>query len=280
MLTTTKAAPNQKVLIRGCGDVGSAVAHRLFQAGYRVAIHDDPRPTHTRRGMAFTDALFEHKAELSGVLAKYQSNCDGAIRMLDCGKALPVASGDFEQALSSLRPEILIDARMRKRSIPEALRGQARVTIGLGPNFVAGENADVAIETAWGDDLGSIIRQGRTRPLEGEPKEIRGHARDRYIYASASGLFVTACEIGMRVEQGQEVARIGRMVLAAPLSGRLRGLTHTDVYVEQGTKVIEIDPRGDDADIYGISERPRRIAEGVLSAVQGKTRSVAAPTNA
>ncbi len=45
------------VLVRGCGDVGSAVAHGLFGAGYRVLIHDDPGPAHTRRGMAFTDAL-------------------------------------------------------------------------------------------------------------------------------------------------------------------------------------------------------------------------------
>jgi hypothetical protein len=37
--------------------------------------------------------------------------------------------------------------------------------------------------------------------------------------------------------------------------------------VEHGTKVIEIDPRSQDADIFGISERPRRIAEGVLEAL-------------
>ena len=61
----------QAVLIRGCGDVGSAVAHRLFGAGYRVVIHDEPSPAHTRRGMAFTDAIFEHKSELAGVWAKH-----------------------------------------------------------------------------------------------------------------------------------------------------------------------------------------------------------------
>ena len=40
------------VLVRGCGDVGSAVAHRLYDAGYRVFMHDVPAPAHTRRGMA------------------------------------------------------------------------------------------------------------------------------------------------------------------------------------------------------------------------------------
>jgi hypothetical protein len=45
------------VVVRGVGDVGSAVAHRLFVEGYAVVIHDGPTPTTTRRGMAFADAV-------------------------------------------------------------------------------------------------------------------------------------------------------------------------------------------------------------------------------
>lgn len=41
------------------------------------------------------------------------------------------------------------------------------------------------------------------------------------------------------------------------------------VPVSQGTKVIEVDPRGPAAEVRGIGERPRRIAEGVLQAVAG-----------
>ena len=52
------------VLVRGVGDIGSAVAHRLFGAGYGVVIHDDPQPTTTRRGMAFADAVFDGRASL------------------------------------------------------------------------------------------------------------------------------------------------------------------------------------------------------------------------
>jgi hypothetical protein len=32
-----------------------------------------------------------------------------------------------------------------------------------------------------------------------------------------------------------------------------------------GTKVVEVDPRGRVDEVRGIGERPRRIAEGVLS---------------
>ncbi|MCK7580516.1 MAG: hypothetical protein MZV65_35985 [Chromatiales bacterium] len=53
-----------------------------------------------------------------------------------------------------------------------------------------------------------------------------------------------------------------------PISSVLRaGITHDDVSVEQHTKVIEIDPR-EQAEIEGIGERPARIAEGVLTAIQ------------
>ncbi len=57
------------ILVRGVGDIGSAVAHRLFREGYGVAIHDDPKPTMTRRGMAFADAAFDGHAVLDGVRA-------------------------------------------------------------------------------------------------------------------------------------------------------------------------------------------------------------------
>jgi len=57
------------ILVRGVGDIGSAVAHRLFREGYGVVIHDDPKPTMTRRGMAFADAAFDGHAVLDGVRA-------------------------------------------------------------------------------------------------------------------------------------------------------------------------------------------------------------------
>ena len=40
---------------------------------------------------------------------------------------------------------------MRKRAVPERQRGIAPLTIGLGPNFIAGDTADLAIATMWGE---------------------------------------------------------------------------------------------------------------------------------
>jgi xanthine dehydrogenase accessory factor len=63
------------------------------------------------------------------------------------------------------------------------------------------------------------------------------------------------------------VASIDALSLRAPIGGVLRGLTRSGVEVVVGTKVIEVDPRCDPAGAFGLGERPRRIAEGVLKAL-------------
>lgn len=263
-------ARTERVLVRGIGDVGSAVAHCLFSAGYAVVIHDGPTPTTSRRTMAFTDAVFDGRAELAGLTAARVDDLSALDAILSARQVIPVTVGDFDATLNALRPAVLVDARMRKRARPEIQRGLASLTIGLGPNFVAGEMVDLAVETSWGDGLGKIITHGPTRPLAGEPRPIAGHTRDRFVYAPVAGVFRTDHRIGAPVRAGEVVARIGDSPLTAPLSGILRGLTHDGVPVEAGTKAIEVDPRGDAATISGIGERPMRIADGVLRAVRSR----------
>jgi len=275
----------RRIVVRGVGDVGSAVAHRLFAAGYAVAIHDDPQPTTSRRVNAFTDVVFDWYATLAGVTALRVADPRGLAELLDAHQAIPVFVGDLGGMLAAISPAVLVDARMRKRANPEPQRGLAALVIGLGPGFVAGHerdaNADIAIETSW-SDLGRIITSGPTMPLEGEPRPLGGHSRDRFIYAPIAGIFRTECRIGDRVEAGQEVARIvitgvgegatktdatlDATSLLAPLGGTLRGLTHDGVPVAVGTKVIEVDPRGGPV-AGGIGERPGKITDGVLAAL-------------
>ena len=83
-----------------------------------------------------------------------------------------------------------------------------------------------------------------------------------------AGTLRTACAIGQTVKAGDLVAQIEATLLVAPLDGVLRGLTRDGVPVRMGTKVIEIDPRGDSAVVRGIGERPARIADGVVLAIE------------
>ncbi|MEA2194638.1 MAG: xanthine dehydrogenase accessory factor [Solirubrobacteraceae bacterium] len=255
-----------RVLIRGCGDVGSAVAHRLLRDGHEVVIHDVALPAAPRRGMALADAVFDGACELDGVRARRAELAE-----LGEGRRAEVLVSTAEEigdVLAALLPDVLVDARMRKRAQPATQRGLAPLTIGLGPNFVAGETTDLAIETQWGDDLGTVVAHGPTKPLGGEPRSFAGHARDRFVYAPRGGVLRTRAAIAQRVVAGQTVATIGDEPLRAPLDGILRGLVHDGVAVAAGAKVVEVDPRGDLTKVFGIGPRPRRIAEGVVAAMR------------
>jgi hypothetical protein len=167
------------VLVRGVGDIGSAIAHRLFREGYYVVIHDDPKPTTSRRGMAFADAIFEGQAILEGIRTVRSDDPEQVRRAAVAHEVIPVSGAPWKPFLLELAPVVLVDARLRKHNAPDVLRGLADLTVALGPSLVAGRHADAIIETSW-DDLGRVIVQGASRPLSGEPRAILGHARDRY----------------------------------------------------------------------------------------------------
>jgi xanthine dehydrogenase accessory factor len=218
--------------------------------------------------MAFTDAIFDGECELEGVRAHCLDDLAALSLALDEGSAVPVTTLDLGAVLDALHPSVLVDARMRKRARPEPQLELAPLTIGLGPGFVAGETAHLAIETRWGDELGTVITSGPTQALAGEPRSFDGHARDRFVYAPAAGVFRTAAAIGQRVRQDEPVAAIDGEQLTAPLDGILRGLTHDGVPVEAGAKVLEVDPRGELEAVVGLGRRPRKIAEGVAEAIE------------
>ena len=257
-----------RCLIRGTGDIGSAIAVAMFRAGYPVILHDSPFPNYSRRGAAFVDALLDGEAEVGEVIARLCRDVSEIDRALAAQDAIPVSSGEFAAVLAASNPRVLVDARMRKRATPEPQRGLAKFTIGLGPNFVAGETTDLVIETAWGDSLGASIESGRSLPLSGEPKPVDGIGRERYVYAPANGVVVTDRRIGDQVSVGAEIARIGENILVAPIAGRLRGLTRSGVQVNVGTKVIEVVPESAAYLVRGIGRRQRVIADAVLDAVR------------
>lgn len=266
-----------QVVVWGSGDVGSAVAVELFRHGQDVVLLEDTWPTVIRRGMAFADAVFDGSAELEGVTARRVTDQPTLAALLAARAAIPLVVSSLPELLAWEPWDVLVDARMRKRARPEPLRGLVPLTIGLGPNFVAGQTVDIAIETAWGDDLGRVITEGATQPLRGEPRAIAGHARDRYLYAPAAGAFHALAGIGDRVRAGDLVARLGDQALRAPLAGTVRGITRDGVAVAAGTKVFEIDPRLEGAVVTGVGERPARIAAGVAQAVDAWRLALASP---
>jgi xanthine dehydrogenase accessory factor len=262
--------PPLKILVRGSNDVASAAARLLFLGGYTVLIHESPQPAATRRKMAFTDAVFDGAAWLEGLECRRVDTLPDLPPALEARQFIPLTIAAFADVLAAVAPSVLVDARMRKHAQPEPQLGLAPLTLGLGPGFVAGQTVDIAIETGRGPDLGRVIRSGAAAALKGEPVSMAGHARDRYVYAPAEGIFRTSLQVGDAVRRGQVVAEINGQPLTAPLDGVLRGLTRDGVPVTVKTKVIEVDPRGESAQVSGIAERPAKIAEGVLRSLRGE----------
>ena len=84
-----------------------------------VAIHDQPLPTAHRRGMAFTDAIFSGAAVLDGGTARRLDDLGALAQSLSQRTLVPVAVLPFETLVREIDWDVLIDARMRKRTLPE-----------------------------------------------------------------------------------------------------------------------------------------------------------------
>jgi xanthine dehydrogenase accessory factor len=162
------------VLVRGAGDVGSAVAAMLFRAGYLVALHDEPAPATPRRGMAFADAVFDGMARLDGLTALRVDTSAELRDALAAREVVPVTVVPFSQTLEAADWSAVIDARMRKRAVPERQRGMAPLTIGLGPNFIAGETVDVAIETSGASGWARSSKPAQHCRLPGSRARLAG----------------------------------------------------------------------------------------------------------
>lgn len=194
-----------QVLVRGAGDVGSAVAMLLYHAGYGIALHDEPTTAIPRRGMDFADAMFDGWASLGGLTAIRVETLTELRHAVALGEVVPVAVTPFRDTVAAMSWAVLVDARMRKREVPEEQRGIAPLTIGLGPNFVAGGNVDIAIQTMWGDRLGAVIDVG---PNAAVARPIGG---GRFVLTPEAGHFVTDAIRGL----GERPKRIAEGVLKA-----------------------------------------------------------------
>jgi len=159
--------PRPVAIVLGCGDVGSAVALALHQAGLAVVLADEADPSWHRRGMAFTNAWYVGTAELENEGACFCASLKSIPSIL-ARRMIAATTWSWPGVAAGLKPEILVDARGRRRRVGEELRGRVPLTAGIGPDFVPGENVDFAIGVPEESQRGS----------EWEPPGYRGLAED------------------------------------------------------------------------------------------------------
>jgi xanthine dehydrogenase accessory factor len=256
------------VLIRGGNDIASAVAHRLFTSGYGVMILEARQPLTVRRGMAYASAVYDGRISLAGVTAERAFSLEQAFARLEARQVIPVLGTDEAGIVPAIAPQVLVDARLRKKERSGTRIGDAPLVIGLGPGFTAGIEAHLVIETNRGPNLGRIITRGEAEPYNGEPVAIAGHGKARYVYAARQGIFRTSLDLGSRVEQGQVVGEVAGDPVVAGVGGAIRGIARDGLAVPAGAKLVDIDPRETPAPLSELSQKAWVIADAVLTAVR------------
>jgi xanthine dehydrogenase accessory factor len=179
-----------------------------------------------------------------------------------------VVPGRDHEVVALLEPQVIVDARLRKKERSASRATDAPLVIGLGPGFRAGAEAHLVIETNRGPNLGRIITEGEADAYTGEPVEIAGHAKDRYLYAPRAGTFRTPLDLGAVVQAGQIVGRVEDEPLRANVGGMIRGIVKDGLSVQAGAKLVDIDPRADPAYLSELSRKAWTIADAVLAAVR------------
>lgn len=259
--------PKPIAIVRGVGDVGSAVVWELFHAGFNVVAHENRQPRTIRRHMAFSDALWDGTATLKGLTA-YHMNCISDVHaLLETENKVAVCSGSFNELVNILSPQLIVDGRIQKFTIIEIILNQAPLTIGVGPGFIAQKHVDFVIESCWGDQLGDIIKIGSAQAPIPLPPKLNGVGWQRFIRAENSGDFKSHKRIGQYVHANQPIGMLGERQVLAPISGHIRGLLRSGLSADAGEKLCEIDPRAELAHFKGLAERPHAIAKGVIKAV-------------
>ncbi|MCB2190187.1 MAG: EF2563 family selenium-dependent molybdenum hydroxylase system protein [Deltaproteobacteria bacterium] len=254
-----------RVLIRGAGEMASGVAYRLAHSGFHVLITEISTPLAVRRAVCFSEAVYDGSKIVEGRTARLIQNPEEASELW-AKSELPVLVDPDMTCRAALRPMVIVDALLAKRNTG-LHKTMAPLTIGLGPGFHVPDEVDLAVETNRGHNLGRLISLGSPEPNTGVPGKIAGYTSQRVLRAPADGTFESDLALGDRVRAGQVVASVKGQTITAQVDGVLRGLLRPGARVNQGTKVGDVDPRGQLEYLHTISEKARAVGGSVLEGI-------------
>ena len=271
-----------RVLIRGAGELGSAVAAHLARQGLgRILLVERAFPKAVRRNVCYSEAVFSHGKTVDGVTARFVMLLSDIDVVHELGD-LAVTTQPLPEVLEAWPPDVYVEAAMLRTNWGLA-KGLAPLVIALGPGYEAGRDCHALVETVRGPQLGRVLTSGGQSLPSEPPAEIMGFAQERVIKAQRAGIFRTNRDIGLRLEQGEKIGVVvllfaredlykgfpvdSEYPVVARISGVIRGLLRDGVPVEAGDKIGDIDPRGMTEDLEHISDKAQRVAEGVHEAI-------------
>ncbi|WP_312906752.1 selenium-dependent molybdenum cofactor biosynthesis protein YqeB [Tissierella praeacuta] len=253
------------IIIRGGGDIATGIGYRLYMAGFKVVILDIEKPLAIRRKVSFCEAIYMGEISVEGVKAVLAKNLDEIYNTINRG-AIPVYVDEKGEIINRLNSIAVVDSILAKKNLGTT-KNMAPITIGVGPGFEAGVDVDLVVETKRGHFLGKVIHNGKAENNTGIPGDVMGYKEERIIRASANGIFKSYYDIGSKIEAGEIVGETGGIKIPAKISGILRGIIKEGLYVKEGLKIGDIDPRGIEDYAYTISDKARAVGGGVLEGI-------------
>jgi len=257
---------NLTIVIKGAGEMASAVAWRLYMARMpKILMLETENPLAVRREVSFCDAVHDGHKTVEKVRAVRVRELSDIYQGWDRGQ-IAVAADPQWHLLPEIRPDLVVDAILAKRNLGTRKR-EADLVIGLGPGFKAGTDVHLVVETNRGHNLGRIITAGPAEPNTGIPGAIGGFTAQRVVRAPIEGKFAARRSIGDHVNIGEVVGLVNDTNVRAKIDGILRGLIRSGTSVSAGLKIGDVDPRGQVDHCHTISDKSRAIGGSVLEAV-------------
>ncbi len=254
------------VLIKGAGEMASAVAWRLYMANIRrICMTELDAPLCVRRTVSFCTAIEDGGTQVEGVEACVARTL-AEVESAWCKGRIAVVGHSQWDSIADLAPGIVVDAILAKRNLGTKIT-DAPLVIALGPGFVARRDCHFVIETNRGHHLGRIVTEGGARPNTGVPGDIAGHTEARVLRSPGDGWFESNRRIGDRIAGGDIIGRVGETPVIAAIGGILRGLIRPRTQVSSSLKLGDIDPRARPDYCHSISDKARAIAGAVLECV-------------
>lgn len=252
--------------IKGAGEMASAVAWRLHRAGFpKIFMVETDHPLAVRRKVSFCEAVHEGRAVVEGLEAVRVDRID-EIPPAWSKKRIAVLVDPRWTIIHKMGPQVSIDAVLAKKNLGTVIT-EAPLVIGLGPGFTAQKDVHLVIETNRGHNLGRIITSGEAEKDTGIPGIIGGYTEERVLRAPIAGRFESSSSIGDLVKSGDIIGSVNGEKMTARINGVLRGLIRSGIRVEQGLKIGDIDPRGEQNYCSTISDKARAIAGAVLEGI-------------
>jgi xanthine dehydrogenase accessory factor len=257
---------NLTICIKSGGDLATGVVARLYKAGLkRLILLETERPLAVRRNVSFAEAVYHGTQTVEGITAQLCKGADEFESVFAAGNIAIIVDPQWS-TLRQISPDVVVDAILAKRNLGTTT-AEAPLVIGLGPGFNAGEDVHCIIETNRGHFLGSTIYSGPAQENTGAPGVIAGYTVERVLWADTAGTFKTDHQISDMIKTGEPLGFVDDLPVLSKLDGVIRGLLRSETPVQKGTKLGDVDPRGEVSYCSLVSEKSRAIGGGVLEAV-------------